>query len=279
MNMKQIITHKFETRKQLCELSMDQIYSLLVSKFSFTFIVFILVSNSSIFSQDILVNITKQDQSSISVLLQTNQFGFIKNINGKNVIDYRVGLDESSPGKPILPSKTIIVAIPPNATAIVNLKEKKETSIADVSLNFNPKVYLDKDSLISYREGGISDLYLTSDAFPSKQVEVLDYVWIRDFYCVVIKINPVQFYWKSKSVTVLESAKIDISFNGIKQFNVNKSQLGDFEKGLEDVIINFNSALNFRSKYKPSSTQDSTGSWIDYSKIHYKLSITKRWDL
>ena len=77
-------------------------------------------------------------QSSISVFLQTNQSGFIKNINGKHVIDYNAGLDEGSPGKPILPSKTIIVAIPPNATVMVNLKEKKETSISDVTLNFNP---------------------------------------------------------------------------------------------------------------------------------------------
>ena len=139
-----------------------------------------------------------------------------------------------------MPSKTIIVAIPPNATVMVNLKEKKETSISNVTLNFNPEVYLDKDSLIEYRESGISDLYLTSDAFPSEQIEILGYVWIRDFYCALIKINPVQFYWKSKSVTVLESAKIEISFNNIKPFNVNSSQMGDFEKGLEDVIINFN---------------------------------------
>ena len=134
---------------------------------------------------------------------------------------------------------------------------------------------MDKDSLIAYREGGISDLYLTSDAFPSEQVEILGYVWIRDFYCALIKINPVQFYWKSKSVTVLESAEIDISFNNIKPFNVNNSQLGDFEKGLEDVIINFNTAINFRSKYKPFSVQDTSGSWIDYSKIHYKLGIIR----
>ena len=152
--------------------------------------------------------------------MQTNQYSFIKNINGKRILNYNLGLDEGSPGKPILPSKTFIVALPPNATIMINLKEKKETSISDVTLNFNPVVYMDKDSLVQYRESGISDLYLTSDAFPSEQVEILDYVWIRDFYCALIRINPVQFYWKNKSVNVLESAKIDISFNNIKPFEV-----------------------------------------------------------
>ncbi|MBK7629819.1 MAG: T9SS type A sorting domain-containing protein [Ignavibacteriales bacterium] len=273
--MKQITALKFGTSQQLSKLSLDKISSTMFTKFSLAFIFFMLIFSSSLFSQDILVNVTKQDQSSLSVLLQTNQSGLIKNANGKRVIDYSAGLDESSPGKPILPSKTIIVAIPPNATVMVNLKEKKETSISNVTLNFNPVVYLDKDSLVGYRESGISDLYLISDAFPSKQIEILDYVWIRDFYCAIIKINPVQFYWKSKSVTILESAEIEISFNNIKPFNVISSQLGDFDKGLADIIINFNSSLNFRSKDKPTSIQNSTDSWIDYSKIHYKLGVVR----
>lgn len=273
--MKLITIFKVAARPQISKFGFHQMPNKCFTKFSLAFICFILVSSPSLFSQDIHVNVAKQDKSSLSVLLKTNQSGFIKNANGKQVIDYSIGIDESSPGKPILPSKTIIVAIPPNATVMVNLKEKKETTISNMTLNFNPVVYMDKDSLVEYRESEISDVYLTSDAFPSEQIEILDYVWIRDFYCALIKINPVQFYWKSKSLTVLESAEIDISFNNIKPFNVISSQLGDFDKGLKDIIINFNSALNFRSKDKPFSIQDSTGLWIDYSKIHYKMGVIK----
>ncbi len=131
------------------------------------------------------------------------------------------------------------------------------------------------DSTFNYQEVDILPEYLTSDFFPENEVQVLEYFWLRDFYCAAVKINPVQFNWKTKSLRFIQSAELEINFINTKPFEVNTNSLGEFDKDLKDVIINYQSALNFRAKHKVSSNLDSLGSWIDYSKTYYKLALIK----
>ena len=69
------------------------------------------------------------------------------------------------------------------------------------------------------------------------------------------------------------NAKLKVQFDEQKPFTLNTSSEGDFDESLQDVIINFEQAKNFRS-FQPLLTQDdSTGNWIDYSKEYVKLKI------
>lgn len=236
---------------------------------------FILFSNFILNAQAVKINNITQTETGLTVSFFTYASEFIKDTGGNLLFDYSVGMEECSPGKPMLPSRNIIIAIPPYSKISSRISNKQEKILQKIDIKVSPKISFDNDSTIQYKETDISTNYLQDDLYPSKQIEVLGYTWIRDFYCAVIKINPYQYNWKSKSIYVIENAQVEFTFNDIKPFVSNTNPLGEFDNDLKDVIINFESAQKFRGKNKSLSVQDTTANWIDYSKTHYKLGIIK----
>jgi hypothetical protein len=200
---------------------------------------------------------------------------FIRSNGNQNIFDYNLSLDESSPGKPILPNQTFIIAIPPYSEIDVQLIEKAERVYENTVVKINPQIIQLTDSSFNYKEVEISSDYLIDTLIPAKEIEIVDYFWIRDFYCAAVKINPVQYHWKSKSLKIIKTCKIDVQFKNILTFQNQADQLSDFENHLRDVIINFSSAQNFRTKRESTSISDSSGNWIDYTKTYHKFSIIK----
>ncbi len=184
-------------------------------------------------------------------------------------------MDESTPGKPILPNKTFIIAIPPYSEIDFQLIEKSEKNYENTFVNINPKIIPDTDSSFNYKEVDIYEDYLIDDIIPANEIEIVGYFWIRNFYCVAVKINPVQYNWKSKSLKIINICRLVIQFKNVKPFQIQTHQLSDFENHLRDVIINFSSAQNFRAKRELNSISDSSANWIDYSKTYHKFSIIK----
>lgn len=230
--------------------------------------------SENIFSQESNLNLINADNNGLRIKFDFHSKSFIQNVDGKNYFSMTALLDESTPGKPQLPSRTFFVAIPPNSRITVGLINESEILFENAEININPKMILKNDSTFEYKDFEISDNYLVSDNFPSAQVEVLDYFWIRDYYCAAIKINPLQFNWKRKSLNSLESAELNISFLEMKPFVSNDSPSGDFDKELKEIILNYESAQDFRS-VQPGNTNDISGEWIDYSKTHFKLSVIR----
>ena len=204
-----------------------------------------------------------------------NAAEFITESEGKLIFNYSLGMEEDSPGKPMLPGRNLIIAIPPYSKVSFDILNKQEKVFQKIEIKVSPEISFANDSTILYTETNLSSKYLENDLYPAKQIEILGYTWVRDFYCAVIRINPYQYQWKSKSISVIESAEVDVTFNDVVPFLSSNDPLGEFDKDLKDVIINFESAQNLRSKNKSLSIQDSTANWIDYSKTHYKLGIIK----
>ncbi|MCJ7650898.1 MAG: hypothetical protein MUP85_19980, partial [Candidatus Lokiarchaeota archaeon] len=215
----------------------------------------------------------EEEKSGLRISLNFSIDGFIRTVEGQNYVEFDSYLDESSPGKPILPSRVFIIAIPPESKISANLQNKSEKTFYNVRLKINPEIKLSKDSTIEYKESKISNEYLSSDYFPQNEVEVLEYFWLRDFYCAAIQINPAQFNWKTKSLKAIENVELNINYYNIIPFELNTSPLGEFDIDLKNIIINFSTAQNFRSKTNDYSILDSTGNWIDYSKTHYKFAV------
>lgn len=224
-----------------------------------------------------VVNITelKREASGIRIGIISSAESFIKSIGNQNHFELNYYIDESSPGKPILPTRVFILAIPPNSEVAVDLLNRVEKTFENVQIKSNPKATLNTDSSFSYTETEISYEYLQENVFPSNEFEVLDYFWLRDYYCAAIQFNPMQFSWKRKSLTSIQSCDINIRFVDVRPYEINTSPTGEFDKGLEDIILNYSSAQSFRSKNFDSLRQDSTGNWIDYSKTYYKLAVAK----
>ena len=202
------------------------------------------------------------------------QVPYSKIVSGNNnVIEYFHIVDESSPGTPALPSKTYFIAIPPNKKARVRLTEQKYNFIGNAEIKLNPAVFLAEDSTVAYKDSkpDLSKFY--SNQYPSTETEVIEYTWIRDYYCAVIKVNTHIYNWKKKELRELQSCNLKIDFVVETSFSLNQTSLGEFDKNLKNVILNFKSASQFRSFRPYSVNDDSTGNWIDYSQEYIKLQI------
>lgn len=240
--------------------------------FNICFILFVFSNN--LFSQELNLKLMSADDNGLRIKIDSDLQSFIQNIDGKNYLKPDNLLDESAPGKPQLPVKTFFIAIPPYSKILTSVINKSERIFENIEIEINPEVVLKNDSTFEYRTSEISNKYLLNDTYPYSETDIVDYFWIRDYYCAAIQINPFQFNWKNKSLKSLESAELVIKFSDVKPFVLNNNPIDAFENDLKEIILNFQSAQNFRS-VQPKITMDSTGNWIDYSKTHYKLSVIR----
>ncbi|HEY6435148.1 MAG TPA: C25 family peptidase propeptide domain-containing protein, partial [Ignavibacteriaceae bacterium] len=191
----------------------------------------------------------------------------------KTTIEYINAMDEAQPGTPILPSKTYFIAIPPLSKIRINIIEQKYNFINNVEVALNPEVQVSNDSILVYRDSKPDLSKFIYDQFPSLEFEVIDYTWLRDYYCAVVKINTHTFNWKKKEIRELISTSLKIDFIETVSFNLNQSPIGEFDKILSKIILNYAAAAQFRSFISDYFPADSTGNWIDYSREYVKLQI------
>jgi len=194
-------------------------------------------------------------------------------IDNKNTITYTNSLDESNAGKPSLPSKTFFIAIPPLSNVNVRLENPVYSYIKDVETALNPGIQLNNDSSISLKKANPDLNSFATDEYPSIGIEVIGYTWLRDYYCAVVKVNTHIYNWKKKEVRELISVTLKTDFIDVKPFNINSNPVGDFDKMLEEIIVNYSSAQKYRSSNLSSISADTTGGWIDYTSEYVKLGI------
>ena len=222
-------------------------------------------------SEDVSV-INRSNGLDIKVLFEQQPYSkrFSEN---RTIVEYINAIDEGLPGTPILPSKTYFIAIPPLSKISIKLTEQKFNFIQNVQVALNPEVKLSNDSILVYKDSKPDLSKFVSDQFPSAEVEVIDYTWLRDYYCAVIKVNTHSYNWKKKEIRELLSGTINIEFSEVASLNPKQASLGEFDKILKDIILNYESASQFRS-FKPDFySSDTTGNWIDYSREYVKLQI------
>ncbi len=126
---------------------------------------------------------------------------YSKKLSGnKTIVEYFNAIDEAQPGSPILPSKTYFIAIPPLSIVSIKITEQKYNFINNVEVALNPDVALSEDSVMLYKDSKPDLSKFIYDQYPSTEVEVIDYIWIRDYYCAVVKVNTHTYNWKKKEI-------------------------------------------------------------------------------
>lgn len=197
-----------------------------------------------------------------------------RNENNKLIFDFYLHADESKSGYPKLPSKTFIIAIPPNSKVVPEINEKYITTFENVYVELNKKPKLVNDSIITYEEASVNQELLFKDFYPETEIEVVDYIWIRDFYCALVKLNTHRYSYKNNSLIMIDSCTISLSLERNNQtYQLNSSPLSFYDEMLNDVIINYKDAKKFRSFNPLYTYSDTTGNWIDYSRDYVKLAI------
>lgn len=193
--------------------------------------------------------------------------------NGLDKYDFIFSGDESKPGYPKLPSRLIFIAIPPESKLNSEIVEKYFTEYDNAVVEVNPEPVL-MDTVIEYKTTSLDASISQNGFYPLNEIEIIDYIWIRDFYCAVVKVNTHRYSYNEKKLVIIDSAKIRFTYNLNGQtFPKNSQAFSSFDDILKDVIINFDFAKEFRTINPNLSTQDTTGQWIDYTKEYLKLAI------
>jgi len=188
--------------------------------------------------------------------------------------DFIFNEDESKPGYPKLPSKIYFIALPPESKIKVELLSKSYNEIYNALIKKNRKPILLDDSLIIYESVDLEeDIFSSYEYYPENEIEVLDYIWIRDFYCAVVKINTHTYYFNLKTLKILQSVILKIYITDQKTFVKNLTPDPYFNDVLDKVILNFKEAQHFKSFNPSLNSTDTTGNWIDYTKEYVKLAI------
>lgn len=232
---------------------------------------FLVLLTTSIFSQTII----KENGDEIVInFKRTLQPYTAKTIGSYQLIDFVESIDESKPGLPKLPSKTFFLAIPPESKINVSLDNVSKAIMEKVLIEKNPEVFLEADSIISYREVDYDKTLSNMFIYPEQQIEILGYTWIRDFYVVAIKLNSHQYSFQERSLYLIDSCDIKVNIiKGIINYAVNNLPLSIYDEMLKEFIINYDKALSYRSFNPILSLSDTTGQWIDYSREYVKLAI------
>ncbi|MBX3008312.1 MAG: hypothetical protein KF816_09830 [Melioribacteraceae bacterium] len=238
---------------------------------SLFFILFII--NGAILSQTILDSNTNINNGlQLSLRFHQPIFSVIEK-GSRKIASYSEFIDASYPGYPALPSKNIYVAIPPNSKINVELTERKLESILDIEPAANPQLMKTSDSTYQEIETELSASAFSSDEYPNTDIELIGYSWVRDYYCAIIKVNTHSYNWKERKISFLTEATLKINYTSLGKISSVKRSKSDFDEELSQLIINYDSADEFRSI--PNYDIHDDGDWIDKSNEYIKYAISQ----
>lgn len=180
--------------------------------------------------------------------------------------------DEGNPQAPALPSKTIVVGLPPESKPKLSYTIKSQQKITN-SLSLNPSVKLMNDSTLSYDfSGDIPNL-----SYDKEKVKIFGFLNIDGIFCAVIVIN--QYYYEPANnlVNQIDEIEIKLSFE-TKLFsydsNVQSSDTYFSEKISHPEILNYSYAKKYKLKKTAAKESDPTGEWINYDRTYLKIGVT-----
>ena len=184
--------------------------------------------------------------------------------NQFSIRDYYEFTDESSSGKFKLPSRDLIIAIPPYSKPRISIASPNEKKYYNIVPTLNPALQMINDSTITMKEVEYADREISDK--PIQLIEIKGYFWLRDFYCVHVKINSHQFDERNNLLTELRDIKVKFEFTNQPNILSHSPLLnkGQFDDNLSLVLANAEIAEQFRSTPK-ILLNDSTGNWINYS--------------
>ena len=238
-----------------------------------TMLIYWTISFGSFSFSQMKLQSTTLNNNSFIFYLTFNQSSELRGNGSSRIIKFMNSVDASKPGSPALPSKILYIAIPPESSAKISLINQKYQTYSNVSVEINPSVKKLNDSTLKYESQAINKKYFKTDNYPQNECKIKGYIWIRNYYCVVIEINPATYNWKLNQVKVLLNAELKVVYDNTV-FPINKSNDGKYDRILKKVILNYDYATAFRTIRKSFDFSDSTGTWINYSNEYIKLAIS-----
>jgi len=205
-------------------------------------------------------------QNSFFIKFSDGNYNFRDVQKGKFIVrDYFGSTDPSKAGDYNLPGRTFLIAIPPNSKPQINMTDFKDEVLSNVIPALNPEAFLDKDSVINFREK-----ILTAHQVKKEQpLEIQGYTWFKNYYCAVVRLNDVNYDEQSRQLILKKGIKIEVKFNAPLNFPILKGTIIN-EDSRKGMIVNYQMAEQFKGKPAFGLT-DTTGNWFNYDHNYVKI--------
>jgi hypothetical protein len=215
--------------------------------------------------------VTEVKNGSFAITIADSQAKYLDSTkNNFTVRDFYEYLDPSKPGTFKLPSEDILVAIPPNSHPEFKAISKSEVTFNNIVPALNEKPFLSADSTIKLKK--VYQINTSNAAINQPIVEMLGFIWFRDFYCAHLKIHNYTFDATHSKIREIKELTIEATFKQPYSF-VSSSPIqikSKYDAELNKLIYNSDIAEQFRSN--PNMVLgDSTGGWIDYNATYFKI--------
>ncbi len=184
------------------------------------------------------------------------------------------------PGKPQLPIRRVVIAVPLEAEFSVEIMQMEVTELAGVDLAFAIKAEQDETSPVGYRLVP-SKPYEVQDQFYPPDIIAFDTPsFLRNQRIIELEISPLQFNSARKTLKCHDHITVKISFRGGKDETF-KSGKDLFEKIYQNVLLNYEESKGWRKSHeervfmKPSPVYPFGYSDNWYKAIVYENGIYK----
>ena len=203
--------------------------------------------------------IIRSDEAILDFQLHTAAFQI--DHDGRIQVD---GLEHSivDPGSPPLPYYSTFIALPPQATISVTVKE---SGLSQHTRQVLPVPHqqlgaeVDGDDILAANPESISELapvfaedntiYALDTPFPKTRFEVSQPLYLRDLRLVELKLFPLRYNPTRKMLTQAADLSVHLAFSGANLNNLNPSPgfVDNQGKAWRDSILNFEQAHAWRS--------------------------------
>ena len=171
--------------------------------------------------------------------------------NGKRYLSFSGADDDKE--EQSFPAQNLIIALPPNSRPAITVTVTKQQQLPS---------------------GKIENL----TAFDKDLYAVKGYLWIDNYYCVRIVVNPFTYDKTNGQIAEIKEFSVDIDMpsrrGGIAERPLNESSLRQINFSASDVIDNPKFGSQWKSQ-QPSSSIAQTDSWINYADDYVKLGVAK----
>ena len=164
--------------------------------------------------------------------------------NGKRYLSFSGADDEKE--KQSFPALNLIIALPPNSRPAITVTVTKQQQLPS---------------------GKIENL----TAFDKELYAVKGYLWIDNYYCVRIVVNPLTYDKTNGQVAEIKEFYVDITMPSRRGWIAEHPQINF---SASHIIDNPKFGSQWKSQ-QPSSSIAQTDSWINYADDYVKLGVAK----
>jgi len=231
-----------------------------------------LLGISEIFSQIKIENYKhNSNQIKANIIINSLEYKKTKNSSGNFNIEFSDFEDVSNPGTYALPSREVFIALPSFSKISLKVTPLFENKIQGIP-RINRQVKLKNDSSLTYQSVPLN--FSKINSMPPF-FEIKGYLWIRNYYCVDIKINQYR-YNNTDIISELKKAGIEITiatpqnskmFPGTTKGNI-------FDEQLPRIILNYPDAVQLDKRYYDTLKISTEYSWINFNNTYLKIGVS-----